>query len=58
MDVTVENQAASSAGNGAQKESNNGSLELTPELVRQVADKVYALLLKELRIEQERRRPR
>ena len=30
--------------------------QITPELVRQVADKVYALLVKELCIEKERRR--
>ena len=29
---------------------------LTPDLVRQVADKVYSMLIDELRIEQERRR--
>jgi hypothetical protein len=34
-----------------------GSNPITPELVRQVADKVYALWLKELQIERERRRP-
>jgi hypothetical protein len=33
--------------------SNPGS-RLTPELVRQVADKVYAMLIKELGIENER----
>ncbi len=30
--------------------------KVTPELVRQVAEKVYQMLLAELRIEQERRR--
>jgi hypothetical protein len=34
-----------------------GSNAITPELVRLVADKVYALWLKELQIERERRRP-
>jgi hypothetical protein len=29
---------------------------LTPDLVRQVADRVYAMVIEELRIEQERRR--
>jgi hypothetical protein len=29
---------------------------ITPEVVRQVADKVYAMLLKELQVEKERRR--
>lgn len=32
--------------------------ELTPELIRYVADKVYALLMRELQIEQERLRIR
>ncbi len=30
--------------------------QITPELVEKVTDKVYAMLLKELRIENERRR--
>mgnify|MGYP003546361542 CR=1 FL=1 len=33
-----------------------GSQTLTPELVRQVTDKVYNLLLKDLKRENERRR--
>jgi hypothetical protein len=34
-----------------------GEQELTPQQVRQVAEVVYQMLLKELRIENERRRP-
>lgn len=30
-------------------------VELTPQLIRQISQKVYALWLKELRIEKERR---
>jgi hypothetical protein len=30
--------------------------KITPELVREIADKVYAMLLADLKIEQERRR--
>lgn len=33
------------------------STELTPEQIRQVADRVYQLLRREVRIEMERRRP-
>ena len=40
---------------GSAENTGEGSL-LTPDLVRQVADKVYSMLIDELRIEQERRR--
>jgi hypothetical protein len=36
--------------------SSNQGNRLTPELVSQVADKVYAMLIAELRIEKERHR--
>ena len=40
-----------------QPEKQSGQVSaLTPEIVRQVADKVYAMLLKELQVEKERRR--
>jgi hypothetical protein len=32
------------------------SIQLTPELVKKIADKVYALMLAEIKIERERRR--
>jgi hypothetical protein len=32
------------------------SINLTPELVKKIADKVYALMLAEIKIEHERRR--
>jgi hypothetical protein len=38
-----------------EKQSGQASA-ITPEVVRQVADKVYAMLLKELQVEKERRR--
>ncbi|MEW5989526.1 MAG: hypothetical protein AB1791_23100 [Chloroflexota bacterium] len=37
--------------------STTNTAHLTPELVRQVADRVYAMLLRDLQIGQERRRP-
>ncbi|MFO7680376.1 MAG: hypothetical protein R6X34_10020 [Chloroflexota bacterium] len=37
---------------------NSGTQSLTPELVRQVTDKVYQLFLRDLKIENERRRVR
>ncbi len=40
---------------GGSENADQGSA-LNPELVRQVADKVYALFLDDLRIERERRR--
>jgi hypothetical protein len=45
MDVTIQNVSSSVGATG----------QITPELVRQIADKVYAMILEELRIEQERR---
>ena len=36
--------------------ANRQNRAITPELVNQVADKVYAMLLSDLRIEQERER--
>ena len=36
-------------------ENTNANGLVTPELVRQVADRVYALILEDLQIEQERR---
>jgi hypothetical protein len=47
---TPSNTSAESTGT-----SNQGD-QLTPELVRQVADKVYTMLVKELDIEKERHR--
>lgn len=46
------------AGNKLLSESRQATqeAEVTPELVRRVADKVYARLLKDLRIEKERLR--
>jgi hypothetical protein len=40
--------------NGAGGTSGDGNTVLTPELVRKVADKVYAMLLLDLRLERER----
>jgi hypothetical protein len=40
---------------GSEENTGEGSL-LTPDLVRQVAEKVYRMMIEELRIEQERRR--
>lgn len=45
------NSQASSGG-----AAGNGN-QITPELVRQVAEKVYAMLLRDLRIEMERHQP-
>ena len=39
-----------------QKNTAEASGEISPDLVRKVADEVYALLLRELQIENERRR--
>lgn len=36
-------------------DNNNPSPTLSPELVRKIADKVYALWLRDLQIEQERK---
>jgi len=48
-----------SAGTTSQNEQNRQeNATLTPQIVRQVADKVYALLLQDLKIENERRRLR
>lgn len=47
-------QPASAASN---RQAGSQAGELTAELVRQVADRVYAMLLRDLRIEQERARP-
>jgi hypothetical protein len=42
----------------ADKQSNQGSSqEITPEMVRQVADKVYKMLLLEMSVERDRQRP-
>ena len=41
---------------GGSAENTGEGSTLTPDLVRQVADKVYSLFLEELRIEQERQR--
>jgi len=41
---------------GGQGMSNEGSGEISRDLVRKVADEVYAMLKRELRIEYERRR--
>lgn len=46
---------ATAATQGAES-SDAGSAALTPEIVREVADKVFALMLQDLRIEFERTR--
>lgn len=42
--------------NRAAEASSPATTALTPELVREIADKVYALMLADLRIDRERRR--
>ncbi len=49
--------AGSTTGSAAGSPEKSGeAAALAPELVRQVADRVYTMLLEELRIEYERRR--
>lgn len=43
-------------GNTAEVGQNTSESGLSPELVRQVADRVYAMLRRDLQIERERRR--
>ena len=53
-EVITPNQADSSAaGNTSDTEARTG-IEITPELVQQVADRVYALLIADLSLERER----
>lgn len=49
-----------SSGNQSSKTTGetSGAPGLTPELVRQVSDKVYQLLLRDLKVENERRKVR
>jgi hypothetical protein len=42
--------------NGASEAAGGAATAVTPELVRKVADKVYAMLLLDLRLERERHR--
>jgi hypothetical protein len=47
---------AAEADTGRAEPQSPGQPQITDDLVKKVADKVFALLLLELRIEQERRR--
>jgi hypothetical protein len=42
---------------GRSASANSSDTAVTPELVRQVADKVYAMWLRDLKIERDRQRP-
>lgn len=44
----------SSASNSPNKQDTDGSVAITPELVQEVTEKVYALMLQELKLERER----
>lgn len=50
----IRSQAASSVAGTGSLAVNQTTITITPKLVRQVADKVYARLLAELLIERER----
>ncbi len=52
MPVTIDSLSVTTLPQAASITSQAG--EITPELVRQVADLVYAALLEELRLERER----
>jgi len=47
-------QTESSTAEASNNPGSQASTAITPELVKQVADKVYAMLSKELQIERER----
>ena len=53
MDDSSQTPSNSLAG---QSKNTSFGEKLSPELVRQVAERVYSMVLEELRIEQERRR--
>jgi hypothetical protein len=54
--ASIPNNAGNGGGEGAPAEAANQGEKLNHELVEEIAAKVYALLLRDLKIESERRR--
>ena len=55
MQAELQNQPDGSAPSKPGEESTK-QMEITPELVRAISDRIYAMLLQDLRIERERER--